>query len=120
MAGANAGNAQPIFIMAANGVAGTASVTFGGAGNANALVANSVQDYESWPVRNCWLSSNSNAAAQASNANLTIIDAGFGFQAIPILATIYANANQAQQNVGQAVFTAVVSGVQDTSYIQAM
>lgn len=116
--GANYGNAQPFMIIAANAIAGTAAVSLGGAGNSNVQVANSVRDYESWPSRNCWLSSNSNAAAQASNANLQIVDAGFGFQAIPFLFGIPANANSAMQNIGNAVFTAVVGGVSDVSFIQ--
>ena len=95
-------------------------MTLGNAGNANVQVANSVQDYEAWPVRNCWLTSNTNSLAQASNANLQVVDAGFGFQAIPILTVIPANANQATQNVGQAVFTAGVSGVNDTSYVTSI
>lgn len=118
--GANYGNAQVITIISANATQGTAGVTYGGAGNANAQVANSVRDYESWPARMAWLTSNSNALAQASNANLTIVDAGFGFQDVPVLTVIPANANSAMQNVGNAVFTAVVSGVQDQSYIQEM
>lgn len=118
--GANYGNAQPLLIVSANAVAGTASVTWGGAGNANSQVANSVQDYEMWPSRMAWINGNSNAAAQASNANIIINDAGFGHQAVPILCVIPCNANQATQNVGQGVFTAVVSGVSDTSYIQAL
>lgn len=119
-AGQNMGVNQPIMILSANAVAGTAGVTWGGAGNANAQVANSVQDYESWPARMAWLSSNSNAAALASNANLTINDAGFGHQAVPSLCVIPCNANAASQNIGNAVFTAVVGGISDVSYIQAL
>lgn len=119
--GANLGAAGTVFmIMAANALAGTGLITLGNAGNSNAQVANSVQDYEAWPARNCWLSSNTNALAQASNANLQVVDAGFGFQAIPILTVISSNNNQAQQNVGNAVFTAGVSGVQDTTYFQSI
>lgn len=116
--GANYGNAQPFTIISGNSIAGTAAYSIGGAGNANSLVANSVQDYELWPSRMAWLSSNSNAVAQASNANIIVHDAGFGHQAVPFLITIPANSNQATQNVGQAVFTAVVGGVSDSSYIQ--
>lgn len=118
--GANMGNAQPFMIVSGNAVAGTGTVLWGAAGNANAQVANTVQDYEMWPARAAWLSSNSNALAQASNANLVVNDAGFGHQAIPWLAVIPGNQNSVAQNVGQATFTAVVSGVNDTSYIQAM
>lgn len=117
--GANAGAAgTAVLVLSANAIAGTSLVTLGNAGNANVQVANSVQDYDSWPARSCWMTMNTNALAQVSNANLQIVDAGFGHQAIPILATIYANANQAQQNIGQAVFTATVGGVSDSSYIQ--
>lgn len=119
--GANLGAAGTVFtIIGANAVQGTAALAVGGAGNANSLVANSTQNYEAWPARNCWLSSNTNSLAQASNANLVVVDAGFGFQDIPILTVISSNNNQAQQNVGNAVFTAVVSGVPDTTYIQAI
>lgn len=119
--GANLGAAGTVFtIIGANAVQGTAALAVGGAGNANSLVANSTQNYEAWPARNCWLSSNTNSLAQASNANLVVIDAGFGFQDIPVLTVISSNNNQAQQNVGNAVFTAVVSGVPDTTYIQAI
>jgi hypothetical protein len=119
--GANYGAAGSLFtIIAANAIQGTAAVSIGGAGNANAQVANSVNDYESWPARNCWLTSNTNALAQASNANIQVVDAGFGFQAIPILTVIPANANSAMQNIGAAVFTASVSGVQDTTFLQSM
>lgn len=119
--GANLGAAGTVFmIIGANAIAGTVLQTIGNAGNSNALVANSVQDYEAWPARNCWLTSNTNSLAQASNANLQVVDAGFGFQAIPILTVISSNNNQAQQNVGNAVFTAGVSGVSDTTYFQAI
>ncbi len=119
--GANLGAAGTVFmIMAANAIAGTGLVTLGNAGNSNVQVANSVNDYEAWPARNCWLSSNTNSLAQASNANLQVVDAGFGFQAIPILTVISSNNNQAQQNVGNATFTAGVSGVQDTTYFQSI
>lgn len=118
--GANLGAGGTVFsIIAANALAGTGAIGVGGAGNANALVANSTQNYESWPARNCWLSSNTNALAQASNANIVVIDAGFGFEAVPILIVLTSNMNS-NSTVGSATFTAVVSGVPDTSYIQSI
>ncbi len=118
--GANMGAGGTVFsIVAANAIAGTGLLTLGNAGNSNVQVANSVQDYDSWPARNCWLTSNTNALAQASNANLQVVDAGFGFQAIPILIVASSN-NNSNATVGSATFTASVSGVSDVSYIQAI
>lgn len=64
-----------------------------------------------------WLAGNSNAAGNASNANLIVVDGGKNIQAVPILAVIGANGTGA--NIQNAVFTAQVGGVTDTSRLMA-
>lgn len=108
-AGGNFGNVQPFTVISANGVA---NVT------ANAQVSTSQQDFETWMPRMAWLSSNSNAAGNASNGNVVVIDGGKNLQAIPAMTAIPQNSNVTMGP--SAVFTAVVGGVVDTSYIQLL
>lgn len=109
--GANYGASQPILVLTANAIANV---------SANALVANSVHDFELWPPRMAWLSGNSAANGTVNNENVVVNDAGFNLQAIPLLAVIPANVG-ISANISQAVFTAQVGGIgNDTSYIQAM
>lgn len=109
--GANYGTSQPIVILAANGVANV---------SANAQVANTVNDFELWsPPRMAWLSGNSAANGTVNNQNVVVVDSGYGFQAIPLLAVFAGNSGIAA-NISQAVLTAQVGGINDMSYIQAI
>jgi hypothetical protein len=109
--GANYGVSAPVIILTANGVANV---------SANAMVANSVNDFEMWPPRMAWLTANSAANASVNNENVVIQDAGFNLQAVPILAVLAANSG-ACANISMATFTAQVGGIgNDTSYIQAV
>lgn len=110
-AGANYGANQGYMVVTAN-----ASLSGGNsnqiAGNQNIQIVGNDVSVEVAMPRMAWLAGNSNAAGNASNANLIVVDGGKNIQAVPTLAVIAANGTGA--NIQNATFTAVVGGVTDT------
>lgn len=120
--GANYGNAQPVIFISANGrMSGVGLAPSGVGGNSNSLLVNPDYDINFTQPRMAWLTGNSCSTGVLGNGNVMVQDGGFGLQAVPIMAAIPANANGNGAGASgwvQGVFTAVVGGVNDTSYLQ--
>ena len=106
--GANYGASQAVTIISANGVSNIVA-------NANSALTTNY-DTEIVPPRMAWISACSVANGQVNNGNqVYIVDGGKNLQAVPVLTVI--PGNQTGANISQAVFTAAVGGVNDSSYL---